>query len=295
LSFRRRRYSTTAQTAAPATAAPINAQAHAGRPPDSSEGAFFAAAAAPAAAAAAGAWLVDVVVVAVGVVAVWVWMTVLVCVGVITVVVGEGVVTVLVWVTVFVGGGAVAVLVVVGDAAAVVAFGVVVVVACCCEGWVSPLACVAVVEALPAVLAVLLLARLVAALLKLVATLVAPAPHPVTATNSRLNEIAIRPRPMRLETRGRRLPGCWWVTVVMRVTSGDDVHLMAGVVQAPAAVLGGDDDVLDANPAAARWIVGFQCRHWARTLTWSRALVIRAGARSCCGQLRDRRAAGWAR
>jgi hypothetical protein len=57
------------QIAPPTTAAPINAQAHPGRPLDSEDGSLFAAAAAPAAAATAGAWLV-VVVVAVGVVGV---------------------------------------------------------------------------------------------------------------------------------------------------------------------------------------------------------------------------------
>jgi hypothetical protein len=56
---------------------------------------LFAAAAAPAT-AAAGAWLVDVVGVAAGVVTVCVWTTVFVCVGVVTVVVCLGVVTVLV-------------------------------------------------------------------------------------------------------------------------------------------------------------------------------------------------------
>src|SRR5208283_2107087 len=148
LSFRRRRNRSTAQIPPPATAAPINAQAHPGRPFDSSDG--LLAAAAPAA-AAAGAWLVDVVLVAAGVVTVCVWMTVFVCVGPVTVVVFGGAVTVLVSVTVFAGGGAVAaVVVVVGEVAAVAVF-VVEVVAWCWEDCVSPL--VGVVAApVPAVL-----------------------------------------------------------------------------------------------------------------------------------------------
>ncbi|MGC2373731.1 MAG: hypothetical protein WA484_07640 [Solirubrobacteraceae bacterium] len=83
------------QIATPTTAAPINAQAHPGSPLDSEDGSLFVAAAAPAA-AAAGAWLVDVVVVAAGVVLVCVWTTVFVCVGAVTVVVCTGAVTVLV-------------------------------------------------------------------------------------------------------------------------------------------------------------------------------------------------------
>ncbi len=80
------------QIAPPTMAAPINAQAHPGRPLDSEDGSLFAAAAAPTA-AAAGAWLVDVVV---GVVTVCVLTTVFVCVGAVTVVVFDGAVTVLV-------------------------------------------------------------------------------------------------------------------------------------------------------------------------------------------------------
>lgn len=69
LSFRPRRIRVIIQIAPPATAAPINAQAHPGRPLDSEDGSLFAAAAAPAA-AAAGAWPVEVVVVAAGAVVV---------------------------------------------------------------------------------------------------------------------------------------------------------------------------------------------------------------------------------
>jgi hypothetical protein len=71
------------QIAPPTTPAPINAQAHPGRPLDSEVGSLFAAAAAPAA-AAAGAWLVEVVVVTAGAVTVCVWTTVFVCVGAVT-------------------------------------------------------------------------------------------------------------------------------------------------------------------------------------------------------------------
>ncbi len=110
----------TIQIATPAMAAPINAQAHPGRPPDSEDGSLLAAAAAPAA-AAAGAWPVEVVVVAAGAVVVCVWMTVFVCVGAVTVVVFGGALTVLVLVTVFVCDGAVLAVVEVVGAAAVVA------------------------------------------------------------------------------------------------------------------------------------------------------------------------------
>lgn len=162
LSFRRR-MARTAQIAPPATAAPINAQAHPSRPLDSEDGSLFAAAAAPAA-AAAGAWLVDVVVVAAGAVVVCAWTTVFVCVGVVTVVVFGGAVTVLVWVTVFVWDGALFVVVeVVGEAAVVADFVCADAVAVLSwEGWVSVLACVAVelVPALPVVFAVVPSVRL---------------------------------------------------------------------------------------------------------------------------------------
>jgi hypothetical protein len=59
----------TIQIAVPATAAPINAHAHPGRPFDSAGGALLAAAAAPAA-AAAGPCVVEVVVVVTGAVTV---------------------------------------------------------------------------------------------------------------------------------------------------------------------------------------------------------------------------------
>ena len=94
----------TIQTTAPATAAPISAQAHPGKLPDSDGSEALCVAAAAPAAAAAGAWLVEVVVVVgAGVVTVWVWTTVFVCVGAVTVVVCVGAVTVLVCVTVVVG------------------------------------------------------------------------------------------------------------------------------------------------------------------------------------------------
>jgi hypothetical protein len=96
----RRLISTIAQIA-PATAAPIRTQAHAGRPLGSEDFDALLAAAAPAAAAAPG-WTLEVLVVWVGVVTVWVLVTVLVCVGAVTVLVCVGAVTVLVCVTVFV-------------------------------------------------------------------------------------------------------------------------------------------------------------------------------------------------
>jgi hypothetical protein len=130
------------QIAAPTTAAPINAQAHPGRPLDSEDGSLFAAAAAPTA-AAAGAWLVDVVVGVVGAVTVCVLTTVFVCVGAVTVVVFDGVVTVLVWVTVLTGGDAV--LGVVDAAAAVADFACAEEVAVWFwEDWGSAFACLAV-------------------------------------------------------------------------------------------------------------------------------------------------------
>jgi hypothetical protein len=132
------------QIAAPTTAAPINAQAHPGRPLDSEDGSLFAAAAAPTT-AAAGAWLVDVVVGVVGVVTVCVLTTVFVCVGAVTVVVFDGVVTVLVWVTVLAGGDVLVVVEVVDAAVAVADF------ACAeevtvwfWEDWGSAFACLAV-------------------------------------------------------------------------------------------------------------------------------------------------------
>jgi hypothetical protein len=93
---------------APAAPAPINTQAHAGRPESSLSDVLCAAfAAAATAAAAAGAWLVEVVVVALGAgaVAVSVLTTVVVCAGVVTVDVFAGAVVV-VCVTVFVCGAA---------------------------------------------------------------------------------------------------------------------------------------------------------------------------------------------
>jgi hypothetical protein len=148
------------QTAPPATAAPINAQAHPGRPLDSEDGSLFAAAA--AAAAAAGAWPVEVEVeVVVGVVTVCVWTTVFVCVGAVTVFVFGGAVTVLALVTVFVSDGAVLVVVeVVGAAAIVAGFVCAAAVAVWSwEAWGSVLACAAVGVLLP-VLAVTPSARL---------------------------------------------------------------------------------------------------------------------------------------
>jgi hypothetical protein len=147
------------QIAPPAAAAPINAQAHPGRPLDSEDGSLFAAAAAPAA-AAAGAWPVEVVVGVVGV-TVCVWTTVFVCVGAVTVVVFGGCVTVLVWVVVLVWGGVVLVVVGVVRAAAVVADFVCAdaVAVWFWEAWGSVLACAAVGVPLPA-LAVVSPARL---------------------------------------------------------------------------------------------------------------------------------------
>lgn len=182
LSFRSRRIRVMIQIAPPATAAPINTQAHPGRPLDSEDGSLFAAAA--AAAAAAGAWLVDVVVEVVGAVTVCVLTTVFVCVGAVTVVVFDGAVTVLVLVTVSVCVGVVLVVVGVVAAAAVVADFVFAAVAVWFwAGWVSALACVAV-GVLPLVLAVAPCVRLEAVWLRLLATLAAP-PEPHAAKTKR--------------------------------------------------------------------------------------------------------------